>query len=574
MLPRHYSRSEHLRALWPWLPLWLVLALLAIFAHGPMPMYSTRTLAVAWEMWSGHHWIVPWFNGAPYSQKVPLLYWLIHAGWSVTGVNDVWPRLLEVGFGATELVLAATLARRLFPDRPWVARATPWMLAALAYAFLFSLQIMYEVLLAVCVLSALLSLVPTARRARPRWWLFGLWIGAGLLAKGPVMLLHVAFPWLLGPLWSEHARRHKARWYGFGGLAVLGGLAMLAAWLVPAIHLGGEAYRNALLFKQTGGRVVDSFAHAQPAWWYLAWLPVLLFPFAAWPRAWVAVATLRRPLEPGLRFLLCWLLPVLLGFSLISGKQLYYPLPEYGGAVMLLAAAIAVLRERRPRLAASSWLGSWPLALGSVATGLFLLALPDLAGHPPFTSHWLVDLAGYSRFFGVVYLLLGALLFLRGRGEMRRIAVAGLVGAFAFNTLFTLTLWMPYDLSAPSALLARARAQGHALASVGHPEGQFTFAARLRQPIRSLRDSRAIERFARQHPDGLIVTYPDSHGLQPDNLRYALLVQPFRGDWLVVWKASTLAAIRAGETPPEPDQPTRLLPSPDYWRYRALRARG
>jgi 4-amino-4-deoxy-L-arabinose transferase-like glycosyltransferase len=502
-----------------------------------------------------------------------MLYWLIHAGWFVFGVNDVWPRVLEVGLGAAQLVLAATLARRLFPDLPWVARATPWMLAALVYAFLFSLQIMYEVLLAVCVLAALLSLVPSARRTTPRWWLFALWIGAGLLTKGPVMLLHVAFPWLLGPLWNEAARRDKARWYGFGTLAVIGGAALFCAWLLPAIQRGGHAYMEQLLFHQTGGRIVDSFAHAQPVWWYLAMLPLVLFPFSVWPRAWVALARLRRPLAPGLRFLLCWLLPVLAGFSLISGKQLYYPLPEFGGAVMLLAAAIAVLRERHPHLAGNAWLGTWPLAVCGFAMGVFLLVLPNLAGRGVFANHWLVDLSTYSRYFGVVYLLLGGLLLLRGRGEMRRIAVAGLIGAFAFNTLFTLTLWMPYDLDAVTTLFGRARAEGHALASLGYAEGQYTFGARLRQPVVQLHGTPGIEAFARQHPDGLIVTYPDNHGLRPADLRYGLLVQPFRGDWLVVWKASTLAALRAGGTPPEPDQPTRLLPSPDYWRYRAVRQR-
>ncbi|KGI76780.1 ArnT family glycosyltransferase [Oleiagrimonas soli] len=572
MQPKHYSRSEHLRALWPWLPLWTALALLAIFAHGPMPMYSTRTLAVAWEMWSGHHWIVPYFNGAPYSHKVPLLFWLIHAGWFVFGVNDIWPRVLEVGFGAAQLVLAATIARRLFPDRPWVAKATPWMLAALAYAFLFSLQIMYEVLLGVCVLSAMLTLTPSARRVAPRWWLFGFWIGAGLLTKGPVMLLHVAFPWLLGPLWSDYARREKARWYGFGLLAVLGGLLMLGAWLWPALELGGHAYAEKLLFKQTGGRVVDSFAHARPMWWYLQWLPVLLFPFAAWPRAWVAVASLRRPLLPGIRFLLCWLLPVLLGFSLISGKQLYYPLPEFGGAVMLIAAALALLRERHPRLAATPWLGGWAMALGGFAFGILLLALPSLAGRPPFASHWMVDLAVYSRYFGVIYLLLGLLLLLRGRGELRRIAIGGMIGTFVANALFTVALWTPYDLRQASALFAQASAEGHATASVGYPEGQFTFRARLRTPVQQLESRKDILDFAAQHPDGLVATYRQNADLMPTDLRYALLVQPFRGDWLVLWKASTLAAIRSGETPPEPAQPTRLLPSPDYWRYRSVRA--
>src|ERR1700735_586847 len=82
-----YSRSEHLRAAWPWLPLWALVALLAIFSHGPMPLYSTRTLAVAWEMWTHGHWLVPHINGEPYSEKAPLLFWLIHAGWFVFGVS-------------------------------------------------------------------------------------------------------------------------------------------------------------------------------------------------------------------------------------------------------------------------------------------------------------------------------------------------------------------------------------------------------------------------------------------------------------------------------------------------------
>src|SRR3569833_382645 len=80
-----YTRSEHIRALWPWLPLWTAMALLAIFAHGPMPMFSTRTLAVAWEMWAHGHWLVPHINGDPYSEKVPLLFWVVHAGWAVEG---------------------------------------------------------------------------------------------------------------------------------------------------------------------------------------------------------------------------------------------------------------------------------------------------------------------------------------------------------------------------------------------------------------------------------------------------------------------------------------------------------
>lgn len=568
MTPPASTRLEHLRILWPWLALWLAFALFAIFLFGPMPLYSTRTLAVAWEMWSGHHWIVPYINGAPYSHKVPLLYWLIHAGWFVFGVNDVWPRLLEVAFGAAQLVLVSVLARRLFPAHPWLARIAPWILMSLSYAFLFGLQIMYEVLLAVCVLSALLCLAPAPHRQRPRWVLFALWLGAGLLTKGPVMALHVVFPWLLGPLWNDYARAHRGRWYGGGLLAILGGLAILVAWVIPAVHLGGPAYEHMLLFKQTTGRVVDAFDHAHPIWWYLPWIPVIVFPFSGLPRTWAAVGCLRRPFEPGLRLLLCWLLPMLLAFSLISGKQTYYPLPEYGGLALLLGYATIQLRQRHPRLAHSYALGTWPLAVGAFVLGIVFVAMPALLTHKPFNSHWFVDLSDYSPFFGVVYLLLGVLMLVRGHGELRRVAIAGLVGSFTLYAMFIAALGKNYDLTPANHLLRQVQTHGHAIGNQGFYQGQFQFGARLTQSVDKLYSTADVSAFARAHPGGVIVTYPKH--LTPADLRFAKLVQPFRGDWLVIWPAPVLAAVETGHTPVEPAAPTQLYPAPDYWRYRQV----
>jgi 4-amino-4-deoxy-L-arabinose transferase-like glycosyltransferase len=567
------SRSEPLRAIWPWLPLWMLVALLAIFAHGPMPLYSTRTLAVAWDMFSHGQWLVPHINGEPYSEKAPLLFWLIQAGWFAFGVSDIWPRVLEVLIGGTQLVLVSLLARRLFPQRPWMSRAAPWMLLAFGYAFLFGLQIMYDVLLSVWALAALLCLTPRPRRAEPRWLLFGLCLGLGMLTKGPVMLLHVVFPWLLGPLWSDWAREHRGRWYGAGLLSLILGGVLLLVWAVPAGFAGGEAYRERLFFTQTAGRVVDQLAqgknlqnHAEPFWFYVLWLPVLLFPFTGWPRMWVAVAGLRRPLESGLRFVLCWLVPTFVVFSLISGKQLYYLLPELAGGALLMGASMAVLRERRPALASSRWLGTWPLGVGGIVFAVLLFILPTLLDYNLMHADWAHATAPYSRYFSVIFLLLGVLLLLHGRGELRRLAVAGLVGVFALNALFTLTIWPRWDLRPAARLLSAAEQAGHPLANEGNYEGEFHFAGRLTHPIDELYGDKAIEDYARAHPDGLIVTHPGE--LRAADLRYALLAQPFRSSWVVIWPATSLADLRAGLTPPEPAQPTQVY-STDAGRNRA-----
>jgi hypothetical protein len=191
--------------------------------------------------------------------------------------------------------------------------------------------------------------------------------------------------------------------------------------------------------------------------------------------------------------------------------------------------------------------------------------LPYLTDMHKVHGEWIEGAAPYSRSFSVMFLLLGCLLLVRGRGEMRRVALAGLVGVLALNSLFTLTLWHKYDLSPASALISNAQAQHRAVAIQGNYEGQFHFAGRLGQPITELWTGAELQDFARQHPDGLIITHPDH--VEATALRYGLLVQPFRSSWLEIWPAATLADLRAGRTPTEPTQPPTVFPAPTTASY-------
>ena len=78
---------------WPvLLALWFALLLLSLLTRPLLPVDETRYLAVAWEMWQRGDFLVPFLNGAPYSDKPPLFFWLMHAGWWLFGVTEWWPR--------------------------------------------------------------------------------------------------------------------------------------------------------------------------------------------------------------------------------------------------------------------------------------------------------------------------------------------------------------------------------------------------------------------------------------------------------------------------------------------------
>jgi 4-amino-4-deoxy-L-arabinose transferase-like glycosyltransferase len=203
-------------------------------------------------------------------------------------------------------------------------------------------------------LIGLIGLMDAAQGRPTRGWLlFGLAIGFGLLAKGPAILLHTLPVALLAPWWiGATADASPRRWAGwFLGIlaAVVGGAALALLWAVPAALSGGEAYRNAIFWGQTAGRMVDSFAHGRPVWWYLAVTPGLMMPLLLWPGAWRAFRSFAALAgDPGLRFCISWFVPVFLAFSMISGKQLHYLLPIFP-ALALAVARAAFAEESAPQ---------------------------------------------------------------------------------------------------------------------------------------------------------------------------------------------------------------------------------
>lgn len=525
------------RALWVLLAFWIVVSAISIALHGPLPLYSTRTLGVAWEMFARGDFLVPHLNGATYSHKAPLLYWLFHAGWAVGGVGTHWPRVVMVAISAALLALTARLAAALFPAREAPQRYAPWVLAGGVYLFLYTQQFMFEGLLAVSVVAALAALAPAAHvDGRARWALAGLAIGAGLLTKGPVMLLHVAFPILLGPWWSPVARESRLRWYrGALGAAALGG-AVFAAWLVPALIFGGESYRNEVLWLQTAGRVVDSFDHARPWWWYFAIAPLLGFPWLFWPALWPRLVVPPALADRGVRFLVAWLVPTFVAFCAVSAKQVYYLLPLLPGAAIALACAAGEPAPRADR--ARVPVALIPLAAAFAAVGAILIALPRwvAAGHE--ANRWVLAFAAGPIALELMFFALAIWLAwptrARGIALAPRLAAVTLLAAAVGHAIFTAVLWPSFDVEPAARVVAREQAAGRAVATTSKYEGEYHYLGRLEAPLLQLTDAEAPA-WAAAHPDDVVITRPSRHAPRPE--RAPLFSSAFREREMQIWRA-------------------------------------
>ena len=160
---------------------WLILVLVALYTRTLWPIDETRYASVAWEMWLRGDFLVPYLNGAPYSHKPPLMFWLFQAGWWAFGVTDWWPRLVPSLFALANLWLSTRLARLLWPRHEAVARYVPLILLGCLLWTFFTTVTLFDMLLTGFTLLGLLGVLHVWHRGGTRGWLLlGVAIGLGM----------------------------------------------------------------------------------------------------------------------------------------------------------------------------------------------------------------------------------------------------------------------------------------------------------------------------------------------------------------------------------------------------------
>lgn len=496
-----------------WLICWLISVLVAEIIRPALAVDETRYLAVAWEMWLRDDFLVPYLNGEPYHHKPPLLFWLMQAGWAVFGVNDWWPGLVAPLFALASLWACGRLATLLWPNDSEVARLAPVFLVGTAFWAIFQTLTMFDMMLATCALAGISGVVISWRRGGAGGWILcALGIGVGVLAKGPAILLHVLPVALLAPWWGaalpsgpDRPFVRWPRWYLNVLLSVLGGAAIGLAWAVPAGIQGGEEYRNMIFWGQSAGRIVESFDHARPFWWYLAVLPPLLLPWLIWPSLWHGLRRYMSMADGAQRLLISWVVPALIVFSLISGKQLHYLLPEFAAFALLFGRAVS------RRLSERAAVGRWDRVVLSgffAAVGALIVALPVLTAYFREPSWFeLVD-TGWG---GLLILAAGAI-WIVGKASLSR-----LVAILAFSMcLIVVTIHLAahdalksvYDLRPMARALKAFEDQGNGLANFGYYHGQYQFTGRLTKPMAVLGMQKAeTDAWIAANPDGIVVAY-------------------------------------------------------------------
>lgn len=224
---------------------WLVSLILLVWACVYLPELGARELQgnearrilPARTMLATGKWLVPELAGRPYFKKPPLINWMIAASLRITGRDDEWTCRLPT----TLCVLAYALMLVAVPCR--------WMdvhsRALAALVFLTSLGIMIqgrstEIDPVLACISGMaiwwwISHYPDARRPYRLWLPSGVFLGIGLLLKGPLILLFF-YAAVIAVLLIHGDIRALFKPAHLGSVLLM--LAMFAFWAAPALSIG------------------------------------------------------------------------------------------------------------------------------------------------------------------------------------------------------------------------------------------------------------------------------------------------------------------------------------------------
>ncbi|MCK5863291.1 MAG: glycosyltransferase family 39 protein [Candidatus Hydrogenedentes bacterium] len=354
-----------------------ILFLVNLGGYDLWPPDEPRFAEVTREMMQTNDYLVPRVNGLPYKEKPPLLFWAQTVAAIPFGdVTELPARIPSALAGMITVLLTYLLVTKLY-DR----RTAFWAAIILATSQRFWWQAHFgqiDMLLTMCVTTSFV-LLWFWHKDRRNIYLVGFYlaIAVGTFAKGPPALI---FPVLTAIIFFRKQKTERKKLHLFMGLTAV--TILFAIWLIPArMAISVEDSVNATngiasnLFRQTLGRFFLGISHANPPWYYLLNLPVDLFPwslFFPWTILWVWK---QRKEGEEIRFLLNWIVPSFVFFSICIGKRAIYLLPLYPAFAAILAHSILDLMDGERRhwrtYTGIAW-GTILLLIGSATFGILL----------------------------------------------------------------------------------------------------------------------------------------------------------------------------------------------------------
>ncbi len=235
---------------------WLV-GYLAALGSSELRSEEGHRVLPAVEMLDGGDYIVPHIGGQPYLRKPPLINWLVAGSFRAFGARNEWTARLPSALSVLSVaVIFVIIGRRVLGETGALATSLAWLtnLGMLEKGRMIEIDALY---VSLCALAFICWLVWWEERRSPwrTWVLPWIFLGLGLLAKGPSLLIFF-YATVLAVLWSTRKLRELFHPAHLLGLIVM--LGIFATWAVPYFasvhpHKISQSWTHELSLRLTGG---------------------------------------------------------------------------------------------------------------------------------------------------------------------------------------------------------------------------------------------------------------------------------------------------------------------------------
>jgi 4-amino-4-deoxy-L-arabinose transferase-like glycosyltransferase len=297
-----------------------------------------RRILPAIEMLKTGNYIVPEVGGNPYFRKPPLVNWLVAASFRIFGVRNEWTARLPSAVAVLAVAIAfVTVARGSLGSRGSLVGALIWMtnIGMIEKGRLIEIEALY---VSLCGLAIIFWLSFLGKSPWLVWFPASIFLGLGLLAKGPIHLIFF-YAIVFAVLWQTKEWRLLIHPAHLAGLAIM--LGIFATWAIPFVQSTTTQVAAVKWSNQFTGRL-QGIDFKFVTWiqnipraliYFLPW--VLLFPF-------VRFSKFHDYREQRLAHALAWGIAVpFLAINLIPGDLPRYAMPVIAPASWLLAMSYA-----------------------------------------------------------------------------------------------------------------------------------------------------------------------------------------------------------------------------------------
>jgi 4-amino-4-deoxy-L-arabinose transferase-like glycosyltransferase len=334
----------------------LVWAVIYLPALGSLPIKGEegRRILPAIAMIETGNYLVPQMAGEAYFRKPPLINWLVAISFKILGQRNEWAARLPSALCVLAVAVAfVTVARASLGSGGSTVAAIIWLTNAgmIEKGRLIEIEALY---VSLCALAIIFWLSFWERQKSP--WLIwvpaSIFLGLGLLAKGPVHLIFF-YAVVAAVLWHNKTWRPLFHPAHFAGVLIM--LGIFAAWAIPFAHSTGNALTVAKWSSQFTGRVRgNNFMFSSWIWniprglvYFLPW--TILLPLAR-------PGIFRAEKDRRLARAVAWGAGVpFVIINLMPGSLPRYAMPAIAPAAWLLAMSLTADNV------------SWPRALGGEA---------------------------------------------------------------------------------------------------------------------------------------------------------------------------------------------------------------